>query len=193
MSKKGEENIHMTRFENHAKRKAAEGSVPPPLMEAVLTQSTASDSFRQRCEDAALAGLAVVQIRKQQQKSKFRAKSFGRWIQQLKKAAGSHADRVERYYGFDKAESERRLRGMLRCAADIGLSMREAIVTVKMEAADWQDLSVVPHRIFPKGEAAQLTLTKAEEALDEMRRSHAAQVDQVFQKIESLAREEFAG
>lgn len=110
-----------------------------------LDQQTISGSFVERCESAADAALSVAKLRRERYRIGFVPLSLGEYIEGLARVAKISLSRVVDWLGivgFSKFDSPSSA-GLVRLAQEIGMTLRELLVHVRIGFAAEFDSSPV--------------------------------------------------
>jgi hypothetical protein len=124
---------------------AVETYEPPKWLEEVLYLSanescsgaeleSPSDAFRQRCREAAELASSIAKLRSERRRIGFVPMSLAEYIQGLMKVAGVQVATVLARFGIEETSLRTResARKLARLAQELGISLREVLVLVRV-------------------------------------------------------------
>ena len=183
----------MTGKINIGKDETVEDGIQPEWLIAALGQGAPREEFRIRCEEAAVAGLTMVKLKKKREavmKNELEGEVLDRMVARLAALAKVTLDGVFSFYGIPGLDLRAGTKVLCQIASDLGLSKREA-----RNAVGWMCLGpkalefVRPARVAARGGGSALTLAQAEKALDETVRNGPPEVKARFLELDGSLRE----
>lgn len=164
----------------------------PDWFQAVLAHGQTSEAFRESCEEAALAGLTMVRLRKVRETVGFQPKPFDRYVEHLAEVASATLDGLCAYYGASTIDLRTSLHVAARFARDLGLPKGESKVLLKYIVAE--DAGALPHpaSLLARGGAAPLRkyrLQDCERQLEEFVKGLPAGAASRFSEVDRLVDE----
>jgi len=158
-------------------------------LDSLLMKAQTRDGFQQRCEDAALGGMALARMRRERREIDSLPLALGAYVEGLALKSGMELSALRRHYRVEAKFSESAGNGWLRIARDLGISANEAVTRLQIGLAESFGLLPAMDGVRARGSKKKQSVEGMQQWFAECHGSLPLEFRQAAAKVEAMAKE----